>query len=298
MSGLESGAKRVLTPFILGEPGEIATADAGAIAAWVQKTALVAMLVSSEEERARGHGVPPAEYRELYAVRDDKTPLSASRFWIGRYEPGRRSAAVRVTPLVVSASGIDRSETAEGPDGYLMTVILGQLLLLGVRFTTPLLEVSMATKLGLPVLWPSADAIRWPSGSALTDAGFFRFVDGRNLQVAERGVAISRWIPATDLPRSQMVGSTIQLPLACGKHVTHYPVRLAVAARQGEVSAFTASCDCGLAYLIHTEPDGARCKAIGEGEDVQEQFDALPARESHVQLSNKPFAYKTLPQDR
>jgi hypothetical protein len=180
-----------------------------------------------------------------------------------------------------------------------MTVILGQLLLHGARFTTPLLEVSVATKLGLPVLWPSADAIQWPSGSALTDAAFFRFVDGRDLRVVEPGVAISRWLPATDLPRSRMVGaSTIRLPLACGNHVTHYPVRLAVAARRGEVSAFTASCDCGHAYLIRTEPDDARCKAIGEAEDVQEQFDALPGMESHVQLSNKPFTYKTLPRDR
>jgi hypothetical protein len=178
--------------------------------------------------------------------------------------------------------------------GQSMTVILGQILLHGVRFTTPLLEVSMATKLGLPVLWPSADSVEWPSGSALTDAAFFRFIDGRDLQVTELGVAISRWIPATDLPRSQVVGSTIQLPLACGKHVTYYPIRLAMAARQGHASAFTASCDCGLAYLIHTEPDGARCKAIGEAEDVQEQFDALPGRESQVQLSDREFSYKML----
>jgi hypothetical protein len=101
MSGLEDVAKRVLTPFILGQPGEIAAADARAIAAWAQKTALVAMLVSSEEERARGHGVPPAEYRELYALRDDKVPLPASHFWVGRYE------YVRWPNVMASTCGLD-----------------------------------------------------------------------------------------------------------------------------------------------------------------------------------------------
>jgi hypothetical protein len=63
MSRLEDVARRVLTPFILGESGKLARADQGAIAAWLQKTALVAMLVSSEQARAGGYGLPPAEYR-------------------------------------------------------------------------------------------------------------------------------------------------------------------------------------------------------------------------------------------
>jgi hypothetical protein len=292
MSDLEGVARRVMTPFILGEPGVIQPEDLGAVAAWVQKTALVAMLVSSEEERARGYGLPSAEYQHLYAIWDLRTPLLASRFWIGRYQPGNRGASTWVTPIVVNVDGIDRSENAEAPDGYLMTVVVGQLLLHGVRFTIPLPEVSVTTSLGLPVLWPSTDAVEWPSGSALTDPGFFRFVDGRDLQVAERDVAISRWIPATDLPRSRLVGSAVELPLTCGKHVTYYPIPLMVIAQQGQACAFTASCDCGKTYLIHTEIDGARCKAIGEADAIQARYEALPGGESHVQLSGRAFTYK------
>lgn len=86
MSRLEVIAQRVLAPFILGEPGEIEVADVGAVAAWIQKTALTAMLVSSEEERAGGYGLPASEYRELYALRNEVQPHPASQFWIGRYE--------------------------------------------------------------------------------------------------------------------------------------------------------------------------------------------------------------------
>ena len=42
MSQLEQVAQRVLTPFILGRPGQIELEDAAAIAAWVQKTTLTA----------------------------------------------------------------------------------------------------------------------------------------------------------------------------------------------------------------------------------------------------------------
>ena len=56
---------------------------------------------------------------------------------------------------------------------------------------------------------------------------------------------------------------------------------------------FTASCGCGLSYLIYTEADGARCQAIGEVEDIREQFDTLPGRELHAQLSGLTFRYKT-----
>lgn len=51
MEGLEQVAQRVLTSLILGEPGRIHQADQGAVAAWLQKTALVAMFVSSADDR-------------------------------------------------------------------------------------------------------------------------------------------------------------------------------------------------------------------------------------------------------
>ncbi|XXR84162.1 hypothetical protein WMF33_30340 [Sorangium sp. So ce394] len=52
-----------------GVPRELAS-----IAAWAHKTALVAMLMSSAAERARGGGLPASEYHALYAPRDVGPP--------------------------------------------------------------------------------------------------------------------------------------------------------------------------------------------------------------------------------
>ncbi|NJC71906.1 hypothetical protein HC031_19615 [Planosporangium thailandense] len=79
MSRLEDVAKRVLTPLILGEPGNIAQAGQGRIAAWLEKTVLVAMLMSSEEEREGGYSLPAQEYRALYDRRAAMEPLPASQ---------------------------------------------------------------------------------------------------------------------------------------------------------------------------------------------------------------------------
>lgn len=66
MSDLERDAQQVLTLFIFGKPGPIAAEDQAAVAMWAQKTALTTMLVSSEKQRAEGHGLAPAEYAALY----------------------------------------------------------------------------------------------------------------------------------------------------------------------------------------------------------------------------------------
>jgi hypothetical protein len=69
LSQLEGAAKPVLTPLILGQSTELSVDDQRLIAVWAFKTALVAMLSSSEEQRAQGYGVPVAEYQALYARR-------------------------------------------------------------------------------------------------------------------------------------------------------------------------------------------------------------------------------------
>ncbi|MEV7031719.1 hypothetical protein AB0N99_16015 [Streptomyces sp. NPDC093272] len=140
MSRLEVVAQRVLTPLILGQPGRIEAADQGAIAAWVQKTALTAMLVSSEADRGRGYGLPASEYHELYALRNELPPLPASQFWAGRYE-GVRGWSIRVTPLAVRVDGLPEPDR---PQAYAMTILLGQLVLQGVRLTTAILQVELS----------------------------------------------------------------------------------------------------------------------------------------------------------
>jgi hypothetical protein len=62
MSRLETIAQRVLTPIVLGDSSRIAAADQGAVAMWLHKTVLVSMLMSSSEQREKGHGLPPSEY--------------------------------------------------------------------------------------------------------------------------------------------------------------------------------------------------------------------------------------------
>lgn len=106
MRDLELVAQRVLTPFILGTSGQVELDDAGPIAAWVQKTALTALLVSSEAQRNAGYGLPRSEYHDLWAIRTAMQPLPASQFWIGRYAGHSRLCAAWATPVTVTATGL------------------------------------------------------------------------------------------------------------------------------------------------------------------------------------------------
>lgn len=53
-------------------------------------------------------------------------------------------------PLTVTATGLPE---ADRPQGYAMTIVLGQLVLHGVRYTTPSLQVEVITRQELPQLW-------------------------------------------------------------------------------------------------------------------------------------------------
>lgn len=288
MSDLEAVAQRVLAPFILGESGEVAVKDLGAVAAWVHKTALTAMLVSPEQERARGYGLPPSEYHELYAAREQMLPLPASRFWIGRYAGGR-SASVRATPLAVGVEGLPQ---ADWPQGYAMTVVLGNLLVHGVRFTTPALETDLATRHELPPLWPAENPVSWPGGRTVDDSDVLALASGKDLVPLERHVVIEPWKQATDLDDSRLDGDLVMLPLICGKHIAYYPLALVGEAARGRFYVFITSCACPMAYLIQTEPDGAHCKAAGAADTIMDQFEALAGEELEIHDSNGSFTCK------
>jgi hypothetical protein len=290
MSRLEVIAQRVLTPFILGQPGQLEVADQGAIAAWVQKTALTAMLVSSEEDRGAGYGLPLSEYRELYALKDEVQPLPASQFWIGRYE-GVRDWSIRVTPLAVRIDGLAEPDR---PQAYAVTIVLGQLVLHGVRFTTPSLQIRVSTRLELPQFWPAMGPVTWPSGTALDDDGFLAFTGGKDLRSTEQYIELQPWRPATELAPSQAVGGMVELPTICGKHVVYYPAVLVDEAMRGRFYAFGTACECPMAYLIHTEPDGAHCKAADTAEVISELYEALPGEEYEIGDEHGMFTCKRL----
>lgn len=270
--------------------GTIAVADQGPIAAWVQKTALTAMLVSSEEERQNGYGLPASEYRALHDLRDDQNPLAASQFWVGRYQ-GTRLAAARVTPLVVHVDGLSDPDQ---PQGYAMTIALGQLVLQGLRFTTPSLEVQMDTGLELPQIWPATEPAVWPDGLPLDDATFLGFAGGKDFRSSDQRIQLRAWRPATELAPSRLAGGMVELPTACGKHSTFYPAALVHEAMRGRFSAFTLSCACSTHYLIVTEPDGARCKAAATAELISELYQALPGYEDEIPSEDGAFKRKRL----
>jgi hypothetical protein len=285
MSRLEVVAQRVLTPFILGKPGTIEPEDQGAVAAWLQKTVLVAMLVSSDEERARGYGVPAKEYSELYDLRHGPQPLPATQCWIGRFEAvGEWS--VRITPLVVAIEGLPEPD---GPQGYAMTIVLGELVLHGVRFTTPSLQVELSTRHELPKFWPVGGPVAWPGGTAVDDAAFLGFVSGKDLRSLEPQIVSRPWRLAIELTRSEIVGGMIELPTICGRHVVHYPAQLAIEARRGRFYSFATSCECPTAYLIQTEADGAHCKAADTLKAIGELYESLPGEEFFIEDEGGSF---------
>jgi hypothetical protein len=290
MSRLERAASRVMTPFILGQHGRIEVADQPAIAAWAQKAVLVAMRVSSDAERQQGYGLPSVRYRELYTLRDEVRPLPASQFWIGRYQ-GVRKMSVRATPVVVTPRGARQSSV---PQGYVMTVTIGHLVVHGIQFTEPALEVPMATQTGLAQIWQVERPAEWPTGMPITDDAFHRFTRGETLICGEPSIQVDHWRPATELTPSRPVGSTIELPTICGKHVEYYQASLAVDARRSRFYAFVTSCECGTVYLIHTEPDGAHCKAAGTVETILAIYESLPGEECEIQDGHGLFVCKKL----
>jgi hypothetical protein len=290
MSRLELAAQRGLTPFILGEFGTIGPDDQGLIAAWVQKTALVAMLVSPEEERAAGYGLPAAEYRELHAMRDQAQPLPASQFWIGQYD-GVRDWSVRVTPLVVAVEDLPEPDQ---PQGYAMTIVLGALILRGVRFTTPSLQLEVTTRQELPQLWPSMGPVAWPDGAVVDDATFLSFTAGKEVRSLEQHIGLRPWKPATDLEDSRAVGGMVELPTTCGQHVVYYPIRLVDEAMCGRFYAFMIVCECPTAYLIHTEANGAHCKAADTADAISAMYEGLPGEEYVIEDEHGVFSYKRL----
>jgi hypothetical protein len=291
MSRLENRASQVLPPLILGTGGVIKGADLGLIAAWTQKTCLTAMYISTADDRASGYGLPASEYHELHEISDLQQPLPQSQFWMGRFD-GEMAWSVRATPLVVVPDGWPEPAF---PQGYLMTIVLGQLLLQGVRMTMPGNELTIGARQKLARIWPGVAAAGWPEGDAVNDRNYEAFALGRDLRVRRGHVSVLPWKPAVDLPASSFIGDVMELPTICGKHLAHYPSVLVSEAMRGRFYAFVVSCECGLAYLIHTEQDGACCKAGGDPAGIAERYDQLPGQDATFTNGSVAFACKRLP---
>jgi hypothetical protein len=127
---------------------------------------------------------------------------------------------VWVTPLVVAIEGLPEPDR---PQGYAMTIVLGQLVMHGVRFTTPSLQVEGTTRQELPQLWPADSSIEWPAGTTVDDTTFLGFAGGKDLRSMEHHIQLRPWKPATDLADSRAVRGMVELPTICGEHVAYYP---------------------------------------------------------------------------
>jgi hypothetical protein len=277
MSALEVVAKKVLAPLIVGSKGSIVESDQAWIAMWVQKTTLIGMLVSSAEEKSSGHRLPPDDYRGLYLIRDRGTPLPNSQFWIGRYRGEQRMASVWATPMITRIDGLAQPN---GPQAYLMTVILGEVILQGVRFTTPELQFDLTPGGGLSQIWPSIGPVDWPASESVDDEAFVqRITRGHHLKSTLPGIALRPWRPATDLPESTTDGSKVRLPTPCGKHHVYYPAALAREALRGAFHYFGTACECGKAYLVRTEADGTHFKAEDTWRAIEAAYEAIPGDE-------------------
>lgn len=291
MSRLEDVAQRVLPPLIRGESGSIAVEDQAAIAAWVQKTGLTAMLLSSEEQRARGYGLSPREYRALYEHRDRMRPLDESQVWVGNLEASATFSAVQVTPLCVR---IPDALEPELPQGYVVTIALGALILHGLRFTTPTLAIEMSADLGMPRIWPSAAPATWPFGRTCSQSSFRHLAAGGLLTSSIEHVSLEPWSHAAQLPQSAIREGAVEVPAPCGQHAIRYPTALLREALFGRFYAFPVACECH-AYLIHTTSESVRFKAGGEWEGITAMYQDLVGDEVLISDEIGDFVCKRLP---
>jgi len=97
------------------------------------------------------------------------------------------------------------------------------------------------------------------------------------------------------LPPGKLRGTMVEMPAPCGRHVVNYPARLAQQAVQRRYVVFHTSCECGRAYMVATQPDGAHFRQEGTPEAIIENYEAVPWKEARVSDANGAFVYKEAP---
>jgi hypothetical protein len=95
-----------------------------------------------------------------------------------------------------------------------------------------------------------------------------------------------------DLPPSTLADSLVHLPTPCGEHFVFYPAELAAAGKAGDYCTFMTSCECGKAYLVQTEVDGAHFKSEGTAEAVATAYEGLAGSEFAIDSGDGQFVFK------
>jgi hypothetical protein len=78
------------------------------------------------------------------------------------------------------------------------------------------------------------------------------------------------------LPPSELRGHLVRLPTPCEQHTVFYPAQLAKEAiEQQAFHAFHTICECGTAYIVALQSDGAHFRKIGSPEAIIAMYESL-----------------------
>lgn len=286
MAAMEKAVRPVLTDLVAGRHIQLSEPEQPVLALWALKTALVSQLVLAAADRKRGAGVPPSEYAALQ--RSAPRPPARTQVWLGRYRGQRRWVSAHVTPLV-AAPVLGRRPTM--PNGYCFTIILGTVLIQGVRFPDPSLDLRVANRRDFPGIWPVEGPVVYPPAQVLKDDRVEESLKGEELRAADAGFTITHWRSATELPRSVDDGPWMVMLSPCQLHTLRYPKVLAIEAiKRRRYHAFVLTCPCDKAYLVRTQADGAHARSEGPLKAINERYRQLDGRE--VDISSPKFRCK------
>lgn len=99
-----------------------------------------------------------------------------------------------------------------------------------------------------------------------------------------------------NLPESELQGNMIKLPALCGKHNVFYPAKLGVlAVQQHKFHVFMTQCECGNAYIVATQEDGAHFRNGGNPMSISDEYEKLPWPEKKIKDSKGIFFCKEAP---
>ena len=285
LSTMEQAVIPVLGRVLTGDESVIQGTSSPLVEAWVQKTVLVAMLMSSTADRARGYGVPREDYR-LFFDRDERhRPLPGTRSWAAMRRSGD-DAGLWVVP-----QSKQRGHSPAPSIGYLSTVLLGRVIIQQLR--------PIDTQESLDVVVPSGFTCLNEKGGGQLDTVDLELLDlprlatGRETATTIGGERIGPWAPASDLPASMLRGSWIEMPSICGIHVLNYPAQIAQEAIDGRSSWFAVSCPCGDVYLIHADRTGAKLRASGDAPYIDRLWRALNGYEHTFRVDGYSFTVLT-----
>lgn len=98
------------------------------------------------------------------------------------------------------------------------------------------------------------------------------------------------------LQASDLKGDKVELPTPCQLHAVYYPIPLAFeSSHQQKYYVFHTSCECGTAYIVATQPDGAHFLMGGDPVDIALFYESIPWPEHTRVDANGQFSYKEAP---